>query len=69
IGFAFLADWLTGPSLRAGELVSVLEPYTSTEESAVSIVTPTRLGRPARVQALLAAARRHFVPPPWTRVS
>lgn len=68
IGFAYLADWLTGPSLREGALVSVLEPHTATEDSFVSIVTPNRLGRPARVEALLAVARRHFVPPPWRRL-
>lgn len=66
LGFAHLASWLAGPSLRSGKLVRVLEADELPNVGAVAIVTPTRKGRPARVKALLEAARRHLVPAPWT---
>lgn len=65
LGFARLANWLAGPSIREGRLVPVLEPLTVRADGVVAIVTPTRIGRPARVEALVAAAKRHLVPAPW----
>ncbi|MEM9073149.1 MAG: LysR family transcriptional regulator [Myxococcota bacterium] len=67
LGFAQLASWLVGPSLRQGELVRVLPSHELRASGAVAIVTPSRRRRPARVKALLAAARRHLSPAPWTR--
>lgn len=67
LGFAQLASWLAGPSVREGRLVRVLEAHELESSGAVAIVTPSRRRRPARVQALLTAARRHLVPAPWTR--
>ena len=67
LGFAWLASWLVGPALRDGELVRVLDAYAAPSKNTVAIVTPTRVGRPARVRALVAAARRHLVPAPWLR--
>ena len=69
LGFARLATWLAGPSIRCGQLVPVLEAFAVPSDGAVAIVTPTREGRPARVRALIAAVRRHLVPAPWMRTN
>ena len=65
LGIARLATWLTGPSLADGSLVEVLAPFSVPSDGGVAIVTPTRERRPARVEALLTAARRHLLPAPW----
>ncbi len=67
LGFAMLANWLVAPSLKDGSLVPVLRHHVRATDGSVAVVTPTRHGRPARVEALIAAVRRHLVPAPWER--
>lgn len=66
LGFAQLANWLAAPSIRDGALVPVLGSYALATSGSIAIVTPSKQGRPARVQALIEAVRRHLTPPPWS---
>lgn len=69
LGFARIATWLSTPWIRKGRLVKVLESYDIPSNGLVAMVTPSKMGRPARVEALLAAIKKHLVPAPWSKES
>ena len=65
-GIALLSEYLILPSLRAGELVTVLPDYFP-PEIWVKILIPEARMRIARVHALAEFLKKAFSPsPPWT---
>jgi DNA-binding transcriptional LysR family regulator len=66
-GIALLSEYLILPSLKAGELITVLEDH-SPPEIWVKILIPEARMKVARVHALLEFVKDAFSPsPPWAR--
>lgn len=66
VGIARQPEFLIWRELRSGALEEVLADWTQTE-SALHVVTPPGMVRPARVEVLIDFLARRFLTAPWAR--
>ncbi len=65
-GIARLSAFMAGPAIRAGDLVSVLEPFVNDTSPAIYVLYPHRRHLSAKVRAFVDALVARFQPvPPW----